>query len=236
MNYLHTKDPFSRNGRELQDLIGSTKDHTSWAKDQVDALTLKGELDYQVVTYSDTSNPNPKKTYWFTEEAAYKIAARAGHNLKNPEKAEMVKDNFALKAMTLEKVFADPDAGILFLTQLKEEKNKRLEAETKLIAQAPKVEAYNDFMDAAGNHTIQQVAALLNIPGVGRNKMFDILRRNSILQKNNIPYRRYIEYGYFECKEKTITIAEKEVVNIQTFVTPKGIDWIRKFLNQQMAA
>lgn len=99
---------FTKNGRELQELLGSTKDHTSWSKVQISYLTLLGEIDYQVVTEQGLNPHAPKNTYWFTEAAAYRIAATIGKT-SQPEKAQMVKENMAMKSMTLERVFADPE-------------------------------------------------------------------------------------------------------------------------------
>ena len=41
-----------------------------------------------------------------------------------------------------------------------------------------------------------------------------------------------IDRGYFEVKEKPITMGETTINYAQTYVTAKGVDYLRKVLNQ----
>lgn len=51
-----------------------------------------------------------------------------------------------------------------------------------------------------------------------------------ILQKNNVPYQRYVKAGYFELSESYHASHGKLVVDLTTYVTQKGLDYIRKLL------
>lgn len=68
---------------------------------------------------------------------------------------------------------------------------------------------------------------------VGRNELFKLLRKNKVLQEgNNLPYKKFIEAGYFEIKKSTI---ERTLMNpkqsAKTLISSSGIEFIREQLN-----
>ena len=95
-----------------------------------------------------------------------------------------------------------------------------IEANKIIEDQAPKVEAYETFIEARGLYTISAVAKTLD---TGQKRLFNLLREKGILMTNNQPYQRYIDSGYFETKWRTLPTGFNYS---QTFVTPKGIDYI----------
>ena len=104
----------------------------------------------------------------------------------------------------IEKSLADPDFLIQLATTLKEEKQRRMEAEAKIADDEHKV----DFYDAVGNTsatlTVERFAKLVTEKlgiNTGRNRMFQWLRKNGFLQANNMPYQRYINNGWFKTYE-----------------------------------
>lgn len=117
---------------------------------------------------------------------------------------------------TIDRMIDDPDFGIRLLTQVKEERAKRREAErtaalqaAQLEEQKPKVlfaesvETSPDSLQLGGfAHDLKQNG----IP-VGRNRLFDWLRRHGYLYKSgelkNEPKQEYVERGWFEVKTVT---------------------------------
>ncbi len=79
---------------------------------------------------------------------------------------------------------------------------------------------------------MQEAAGVLNIKGLGRNNLFKMLREKGILNINNIPYREYIEAGYFKVRETVRNIKGCETVIIVTLVNQKGLDFIRKKIEE----
>lgn len=70
---------------------------------------------------------------------------------------------------------------------------------------------------------------------VGRNQLFELLRKKRILQEgNNLPYKKYIEAGYFEIKKNTV---EKTLMNpkqnFKTLISLSGIEFIKELLIQK---
>lgn len=77
------------------------------------------------------------------------------------------------------------------------------------------------------------VAKLLDYDGIGRNKLFKILRDEKILRYNNEPYQEYIDRGYFSVIEQEVSVNyDNTIINKKTIVTQKGIDYIRKKLDK----
>lgn len=106
-----------------------------------------------------------------------------------------------------------------------EEQSKRIE-EMK-----PKAEFFDAVADSKDAIEIGKVAKVLNYPGIGRNKLFEILRQNGILMRNNIPYQKYIDNGCFRTIEQKYSMPDGETrISIKTLVYQKGVDHIRRVL------
>ena len=103
-------------------------------------------------------------------------------------------------------------------------------ANEKIALDAPKVEFHDAVTQSADALDFAQVAKLLNIPGMGRNKMLQALRDRGILRYDNSPYQQYVDRGYFKLVEVPITINGKIEIKPKPVVFQKGIDFIRKEL------
>ena len=100
-----------------------------------------------------------------------------------------------------------------------------LETMKQLEEVKPKLETYNQFIDAENLKSISVVAKEL---GTGQKRLFQILREKGFLMDNNIPYQRYIEQGIFVVREKPLTIGESNISYSQTYVTTKGMEYLLK--------
>lgn len=113
---------------------------------------------------------------------------------------------------------------------IKEEEQRQL-----LVAQIekdkPKVQFFDAVAGSKDSIEMGQVAKVLGIKGLGRNKLFELLRENKVLQRDNIPYQKYVDAGYFRVLEQKYTVPSGETkVNIKTMVFQKGVDYIRKLV------
>ena len=108
------------------------------------------------------------------------------------------------------------------------EKQKLLLAE-----QQPKVEFFDAVAESKTAVDIASVAKVLNIQGIGRNKLFEILRNKKILMNNNQPYQKYIDCNYFRTVEQKFNKPDGSVnINIKTLVYQKGVQYIKKVLTK----
>lgn len=95
----------------------------------------------------------------------------------------------------------------------------------------PKEEFFDAVADSKDAIEIGKVAKVLNYPGVGRNKLFEILRGKGILMKDNVPYQKYIDNGCFRTIEQKYSMPDGETrISIKTLVYQKGVNYIRKIL------
>lgn len=95
----------------------------------------------------------------------------------------------------------------------------------------PKEEFFDAVADSKDAIEIGKVAKVLNYPGIGRNKLFEILRDKGILMKDNVPYQKYIDNGCFRTIEQKYQMQDGETrISIKTLVYQKGVDYIRKML------
>lgn len=144
---------------------------------------------------------------------------------------------------TLEKALTSPDFLIRLATNLKEEKQKRIEAESKIQQDAPKVLFADAVSTSQRSCLIAELAKILQQNGVniGQNRLFSWMRDNGYLcqkgQYYNQPTQKSMELGLFEIKQTTITKPDGAVlVTTTTKVTGKGqIYFVNKFLGKDAA-
>lgn len=100
----------------------------------------------------------------------------------------------------------------------------------------PKAEFYDTVTKSDQWEDMQTVAKTINFVGVGRNKLFDILRNNKVLMSSfltrNFPYQSFVDQGYFKIVESTYTKDEKNLVGKKTVVSQRGIEFIAKLLRK----
>lgn len=111
---------------------------------------------------------------------------------------------------------------------------KEYEEKQKALAQVsemkPKAEFYDDVTGSTDTIDIGSVAKVLNIPNMGRNKLFSFLRENKILNKRNEPYQEYVDKGYFRQIETSWEHNGTTHINLKTVVFQKGVDYIRQLV------
>lgn len=129
--------------------------------------------------------------------------------------------------------FATPKTYVEALRALAdaEEEKERLALENEEMK--PKAEFYDDVTGSSDTIEIGEVAKVLNC-GIGRNKLFDFLRKEKVLMKNNIPKQHFVDEGYFRVIETKYTKPNGDVsINLKTVVYQKGVDYIRKLLKKK---
>lgn len=138
----------------------------------------------------------------------------------------------------LEKAITEPDFLIKLATNLKEEKEKRLEAERQIEADRPKVTFANAVNVSKDGMLLGMLAKLLHQNGVdiGQKRLFQWMRDKGYLMKNgtdkNMPTQKARELGLFKVKERAIDNPDGSVrLTRTTLVTGKGQEYfINKFL------
>ena len=99
---------------------------------------------------------------------------------------------------------------------------------TKVLEMKPKADFFDAVADSKTAISMNDVAKVLAIKGMGRNNLFEFLRDEGILDKFNVPYQRYVDCGWFRVIEQKYMKNGEPQVSIKTLVYQKGVDAIRK--------
>lgn len=117
-----------------------------------------------------------------------------------------------------------PDA----LRAYADEMEKRQLAEAKVAELTPKAEFFEAVAESKDAIDIGSAAKVLNM-GIGRNRLFEILRNKQVLMQNNQPYQTYIDRGYFRTVEQKYAKPDGSThISIKTLVYQKGLNYIRQ--------
>lgn len=138
----------------------------------------------------------------------------------------------------IEEVLMNPDTIIQLATALKEEQQRRLQAERQIEEQKPKVLFAEAWEVSEHSILVGEMAKLLarnGLENMGQNRLFKWLRTNGYLHKSgqqyNLPTQKSIELGIIEVKTRTIANPDGSVRVTKTpKVTVKGqIYFLEKF-------
>ena len=106
-----------------------------------------------------------------------------------------------------------------------EVKEATKELTIKIEEDKPLVEFSNQISNSADSIEVGQFAKLVKDEkiDIGRNRLYEWLRENKYLMKDNVPYQSKIEQGLFEIKEYTYnTPYKRNCLGVKTLVTGKG--------------
>ena len=203
-------------------------------KDTSDALK-KHVLDEDKLTRRFTDSGQSREMYVINESGLYALIF--GSKLESAKRFKHWVTSEILPSIRKHGMYAvddlinDPDLAIKAFTALREERNKNKLLMEDVKRMKPKEEFFDAVADSKDAIEIGKVAKVLNFPGIGRNKLIEILRRKGILMKDNIPYQKFIDNGCFRTIEQKYSLPDGETrISIKTLVYQKGVDYIRKVL------
>ena len=164
---------------------------------------------YKVIFQS--RKPSAEKfTDWVTDEVIPSIRKNGGY-IANQEQ------------MTPEQIVAN---ALIVAQNIISQKDRKIE-EMK-----PKAEFFDAVADSKTAISMNEVANVLNIKGYGRNKLFEYLRDNKVLDRWNVPYQKYVDNGWFRVIEQHYQKNGEPIVTTKTLVYQKGVDGIRKMIER----
>lgn len=109
--------------------------------------------------------------------------------------------------------------------------------EKQIEERKPLVEFANHVSNTSNLIDMGKMAKLLKDEhiDIGRNRLFEWLRAKKILMRNNTPYQKYIDNGYFQVKESITETAYGSKVFVTTYVTGKGQIYITEQLRKEFS-
>lgn len=209
------------NARDLWEGLESSRQFSDWIKDRISIFAP--EVDFTVHKFV-----NGKATqidYYLTIDTAKHIAM-----LERNEKGQAIRQYF----IEVEKLAKQQPQGSELLALAVLEAQRMLSAKDAKIAELePKAAFFDQVADSKTALQMRDAAATLNIPGLGRNNLFQKLRALGILDDKNIPYRQYQDNGYFRVVETQWTDKHGEPqISLKTLVYQKGLEYIRRQLHK----
>jgi phage antirepressor YoqD-like protein len=92
-----------------------------------------------------------------------------------------------------------------------------------------------DKITATNNDiSVRELAAVLAIPHLGQNNLFQKLREDGYIDGFNRPYRQYIESGLMY--EKEYYVPQLEATKHQLRITQKGVAYFAKRYDRKASA
>jgi prophage antirepressor-like protein len=188
--------------------------------------------------HGTTTSQKVEKTY-ITEGNLYRLIVKS--KLPEAEKFERWVFDEVLPSIRKHGLYAvdelldNPDLAIRAFQALKEERQKRIAAESENAKLKPKAEFADRLLTSDDTILIGELAKILSKDGfkMGERTLFSYLRDSKILTKNNLPYQRFIDAGYFEVAERPINLYSGTILSLTTKVTPKGQHYIYKRLKKE---
>lgn len=188
--------PFNFNSATLRVLTDENREPWFIAKDAcnilgIDTNHLREALDDDEITNlrnSEVWNQPGRAPLIISEPGLYTLIMRSrkpeAHEFKRWVTHEVLptirKHGVYATETTIDKILADPDFGIRLLTDLKEERAKRIEAENQIKELAPKAKALDDFTNVPDALLVREAAKLLSNAGtpIGEKELRGWLSRH----------------------------------------------------------
>ncbi len=223
--------------RELHATLGVGRDFTNWIKDQIERFELVADQDYHLAKSGEMveraqGGGLSRDVYTLTLSAAELIAV----SMRTPE-AQRAR----AALLSLKNKWNDPAAVMARALQMAAAMTDRLQEENArslaIIAQLePKAKTFDTLMGTDEVFSMAKAANILSINHkIGRNRLFRTLRNRRILKGDNSPYQEHIDAKRFRVAETLWTDPHgKDHARAQTFVTSRGMDFLRRLLDGEM--
>lgn len=221
--------------RELHEFMEVETKFADWIKRRIEECGLAENTDYVRISQK-RETPTGFTTIY--EYALTLDTAKHISMLERNEKGKQARQYF----IEVEKKAKNPVAmlGRRELAQMVLQAEIELEQQKAITGQqakeikalVPKAEVYDQFIAAENAINIGTFAKVIKW---GPNKLFKHLRQSRILfqrKGENLPYQDLLDRDLFQVKTTPVVINGKVENKSVTLITPKGQEWLYKFLNK----
>ncbi len=213
--------------KEIAELTGKRHDHVMRdIKGIFQRLENQSQPSFGVAEYKDAQG-KPREMYILTKKETLLLISGYNVNLRMAiinrweelENSQPLLPTDYLSALKM--LVVSTEERILLAKE-----NETLQIEKK--ENAPKVHFFDTVVESSDVMSMDVVAKMVNTK-MGRNKLFEFLRKEKVLQKNNVPYQKYVTLGYFKLVESSYIKKNREVgIGFKTVAFQKGVDFIIK--------
>jgi phage antirepressor YoqD-like protein len=162
-----------------------------------------------------------------TQATAIKSEIGKGRtDLDNVVEVGNIKTALDIERMTLQVIEYHRDR----IKELEAENRKQQE---RLAVTEPKAETLDKMTATNSDVSVRELAAILAVPHLGQNNLFERLRKDGYIDGLNRPYRQYIEGGLMY--EKEYYVPQLDATKQQLRITQKGVAYFaRKYAPSRM--
>ena len=210
------------NARDLHSFLESKKDFSSWIKSRIEKYNFVENVDYTLLTQkvAQLSGAKYLKEYHITLDMAKELSMVERNDKGKQARQYFIECEKQLLAIKPALTYEELMQQALLMADAKVK-----ELQCKIKEDAPKV-AFAEAIEVSCNSILIRdwVKAISTAEkvSIGQNKAFAWLRYNGYLMKNNQPYQRYIDNGYFEVQEQAFATPKGVKTSFTTKVTGKG--------------
>ena len=212
--------------RALHCALEVGRDFSNWIKDRIEKYGFFDGVDFQTCSpelASEKHGGQNKIDYRLSLSMAKELAM-----VENNDRGREVRQ-YLIK---VEEAWNTPE---LVIARALQKANVMIQAQRNRLAELkPKADFFDQVASSKTAISMRKVAAALNLPGWGRNKIFAFLRDQCVLDASNLPYREYQDRGYFRVIEQKYVSPDGEThISLTTLVYQKGVDYIRRLVEKQ---
>ena len=131
---------------------------------------------------------------------------------------------------TLEEIISNPEFGIKLLQKLKQEREEKAKLKEKVIELKPKAFFAEVVNNSENLILVREFAKLISRDNfsIGERKLYEWLRNQDYLMKDNQPYQKYVDMGIFKVVESAKTTSKGTSIYKTTKITGKGQVYLQK--------
>jgi len=223
------------NARDLHAFLGSKRQFADWIKERIQSYDFVENQDFVIISQNceKSERGRPTTDYALTLNMAKELSMVERNARGKQARLYFIECERQAKAAS-QSVMPDPkNLSRLQLIQLAlDAETERLALEQQIHVQAPKVAFHDAVTESINCQTVQEVAKVL---GTGPNKLFQFLREEGMLLRNNLPYQSHLDAGHFRVVEKCFRDEHGERnTYTRTLVTGKGLIYIQKRLQSTL--
>lgn len=239
---------FPINARTLHANLQVGRDFSTWLKDRIDKYGFTTGKNYIIIDSPNMGNQIGKGGD--RRSIAYRLTIGMAKELaivENNAKGSQIRKQLIDLEEAWAAIQTSDDAYLKMTLQMNvrsinilesrlEKAKEELAEKTALLKiQEPIVEYFDKYLDRAGVYSMQQAAKKL-APDIiiGRQRLIDFLKEHMAIFRSNQgiqPYQKYVDAGYFILRPSPFVTAHGHKAESDvTYITPRGIDWIGKLL------
>ena len=241
------------------------KDVANWIEHSAVHMMMKNVDEDEKVRNNVSTLGGIQEAWFLTEDGLYEVLMQSRKKIAKDFKKQVkhilkeVRKNGGYIVEGRESEFADKlpktfKEALLLLVEAEEEKERLIADNNKkqelLVAQAPMIDLYNDFINSDSIYSVNEIAKCLAIKDLGRNNLYRWLRWNKIIMEDSREaFQPHVNAGYIihriikyprpkyamvfnvETGKKEKTLVEtKYDQDIKAYFTAKGVEWLYKKL------